>query len=68
MQTWFLQLGNLLVNLIIVILVAALVVRSSKFLFAYDLRKALAADNRSAAYFLIGILLMLGLVVGLFEL
>ncbi|BBM89572.1 hypothetical protein COTS27_01277 [Spirochaetota bacterium] len=68
MQQWFLQLGNLLVYIVIATLLAVAIIRAAPVLFNIDFVKEIRQDNRSAAYFLAGLLVMIGLIVGLFNL
>lgn len=60
--------GELFLRLAIAVLMVFVVYRLFFFLFNIDIRDEIKADNRSAAIFFLAIIVMIGLIVGLFQL
>lgn len=64
----FSELARLLLYMVVALVMASIVLRGSKFLFGIHLSSEVSKGNHAAAYVLLGLLLMIGLVVGLFRL
>lgn len=64
----FAQLLEIIFRLIIAVGIAVPVVRLSKYLFGYDFVSETKSNNTAAAIVLFGLLVLIGLVVGLFKL
>ena len=60
--------GELFLRITIAVLMVLVVYRVFFFLFNIDIRDEIKADNRSAAIFFLAIIVMIGLIVGLFQL